>query len=327
MSDSPPEPSPSVEIDGLLEHAVRAPSLLNTQPWRFVVDQTTVYLYADRSRQLPALDPRGRELTMSCGAALLYLRVAARHAGWEAEVHPFPVPDEADLLAAVTLQQGGPPDEHDDRLFRALAHRRTNRHPFSAEPPPAHVYDDLVAAAAAEGATLHVFEGEAQKGELSNLVAAGIIEQGQDREVVADIQAWLRPAKDPRPDGVRDSVQGMWDRHASMRTPPTSVAAYKRRLVQEAPAILVLSTDGDGPDDWLAAGQALARALVVAADRGLAASYVNEPLEVDGLRGRVATLIGAGAPQAVFRIGYPEARPETARRPARDVTRRADGSP
>ncbi len=312
------------DLDGVITQAVRAPSVLNTQPWRFVVEGGAILLFADRDRQLPALDPDGRELTISCGAALYYLRVAARHAGWDPAVVPFPIADEPDLLAAVTFHPVDPPTG-DDRLFRALTLRRTNRSPFTDEPVPPGVSTELAEAAAAEGAVLHVIDDPAAKEAIARLVAAGVVAQGADDEVIDDILAWLRPGRDPRPDGVRDSVQGLWDRHATVRTPPSAVAAYKADLLREAPAVLVLATDRDDPTAWLTAGQALGHALVAAADHGLAASYANEPIEVGALRPKVADLIGDGIPQMVFRVGYPEVEPETARRYARDVTEHRGG--
>ena len=313
---APPSES---ELKEMIEHAVRAPSLLNSQPWRFVVDRGAVHVYADRSRQLVALDPNGRELTMSCGAAVLYLRVAAQHMGWEPTVLPFPVLQEEDLLAAVTFHPGNRPDG-EDRLFQALALRRTNRHAFTDGAVPAEVSYGMARAVADEGAVLHVFDGPAEKTSLSRLVAAGVIDQGQDPDIVADVGLWLRPAKDARRDGVPDTAQGMWDRHASVRTTWSAVATYKGDLIREAPAVLVLSTPADQPTDWLAAGQALARALLVAAARGLAASYANEPVEVAPLRAKVAAFIGGQVPQVIFRIGYPEDEHESLRRPASDVT-------
>ena len=325
MPDAAPSPT-DAEIEALLRHAVRAPSVLNTQPWRFAVGDGSVRVYADRDRQLAALDPDGRELTMSCGAAVLYLRIAARHAGWDASVEPFPDASDPDLLAAVTFAPGHRPGS-DDRLFRALALRRTHRQPFAPEPVPFGVASELAGAASAEGASLRAVTDRADKDRLAGLVVQAITAQGQDAAVVADVKRWLRPSGDPRPDGVRDTAQGPWDWHAATRTTAASVAAYKGRVVREAPAVVVLWTPGDAPADWLAAGQALARVLVVAADRGLAASYANEPVEARALRPRVAEVAGSdGAPQALFRVGYPEPEPGSSRRPARDVTERGTPS-
>ncbi len=311
----PPPPS-DAEIDGFLERVVRAPSVLNTQPWRFVVDMGAVHVYADRSRQLLALDPLGREMTMSCGAAVFCLRVAARHAGWDTVVLPFPLQQAPDLVAAVTFRPGARPDR-DDRLFHALSARRTDRHSFSSEPLPSGIAAELGAAAAAEGATVHVFEGPAEKDALAGLVASGVAEQRQDPAVAGDVAAWVRPLGDPRPDGVRDAASAS----VPAGTPP--VAGDKDRLIRDAPAVVVLSTAGDDRADWLTAGQALARVLAVAAEHGLAASYADEPVEVAGLREQVAALTGGGCPQAVFRIGRAVVEPETPRRAADDVTEHA----
>jgi len=60
----------------VLALAARAPSVHNTQPWRWRVDAESLHLYADASRQLPNTDPDGRDLILSCGAALHHCVVA-----------------------------------------------------------------------------------------------------------------------------------------------------------------------------------------------------------------------------------------------------------
>jgi len=65
----------------LIEVAARAPSLHNTQPWRFKLSEHAIELYADASRQLPE-DPAGREMLISCGAALYGLRLGVRSLGY-----------------------------------------------------------------------------------------------------------------------------------------------------------------------------------------------------------------------------------------------------
>lgn len=86
------------------------------------------------------------------------------------------------------------------------------------------------------------------------------------------------------------------------------------------PHLAVLSTPGDGPADWLSAGQALERVLLEATLADLASSLTSHALEDRALRlltrGPVA---GAGQVQMVLRFGYGPSGPATPRRPVRDV--------
>ena len=69
------------DVNDLVRAAGLAPSLHNTQPWRFETTDSTLRVYADHERAAPAIDPEGRWLVMSCGAAAYNAAVAARAAG------------------------------------------------------------------------------------------------------------------------------------------------------------------------------------------------------------------------------------------------------
>ncbi len=303
----------------LLNYAVLAPSVMNTQPWRFTVEDHKIFLYADRTRQLQALDPDGRELTISCGAALFHLRVAAYHFRFESEVHPFPSPDDPDLLATFALTKPRRSSDYDESLFRAILMRRTNRHPFAETPVPSDVVSAMRRVATNEGSRLAVLTSIEEKERVGDLVEEGIRLNGERPEIAADVQKWLRSNADPRRDGVPDREQGNWDRRSDVRSPSSVLATRKRELVRNAPAILVLTTDLDDAKSWLAAGRALEHVLLVAANRGLFASYMNQPIEYHKLRMEMSKLVGGGFPQIVFRVGYPSFREGTPRRSVQDI--------
>ena len=90
-------PVPALRL--IVAGALRAPSVHNTQPWRWHATSRTLELHADRSRGLPATDPEGRNLVISCGAALHHAQVVARALGWATHVDRHPDPDDPDLLA------------------------------------------------------------------------------------------------------------------------------------------------------------------------------------------------------------------------------------
>ncbi|WP_308074928.1 hypothetical protein [Actinokineospora sp. PR83] len=133
--------------------ACRAPSVHNTQPWRWLVGEHSVHLMADRTRALPATDPDGRDLLLSCGAALHHLRTALAGLGLAARVHLLPNPADADHLAAVETHHRAPEDS-DIALAAALTRRRTDRRRYSSWPVPDEHLDLLVERAGAEGALL-----------------------------------------------------------------------------------------------------------------------------------------------------------------------------
>ena len=120
----------------LIGTAARAPSVHNTQPWRFHVAPAGLELHADRDRQLMAVDPSGRELLISCGAALYGLRLAVRMLGYLPMVDVLPDDRQPDLLAQVRVGYRVPVSQADWALLAAVPHRHTHRGPFAAEPIP-----------------------------------------------------------------------------------------------------------------------------------------------------------------------------------------------
>lgn len=79
-------------INAAVQLAGRAPSLHNSQPWRWVADRDGLHLFADPGRRMRSADESGREALISCGAVLHHLRVAMAAAGWTAHVERFPNP-------------------------------------------------------------------------------------------------------------------------------------------------------------------------------------------------------------------------------------------
>jgi nitroreductase len=132
--------------------ATLAPSIHNTQPWRFVLSADALEIHADRSRQLRVLDPRGRQMTISCGCALFNARASIAAAGYDPAVERLADPMQPALLARVLVGEPrrdwlavGALDEEAER-------RHTNRRRFSDEPVPPADVAVLVEAADREGA-------------------------------------------------------------------------------------------------------------------------------------------------------------------------------
>jgi nitroreductase len=341
-------PIPSAaDLRSLLSIAILAPSSHNAQPWRFRLGGDRVDLLADRSRSLPASDPADRELTIGCGACLFYLRLAIRRAGRADHVVLLPDPGNPDLLARVRLGAGREPAPGDVALCAAIPHRRTNRQPFAARPVPPALVATLQADAVAERCTLRVIAGEGPRTAVAELVEEADRRQAADLRFRQELATWVHPARSARRDGLPDatlSEEGLLsyversDRSPEPAAPVASAepsageVAVRRtardlQVVTGSPLLVLLATAGDAPRDWLATGQALARILLRATAAGVAASFLNQPIEVDSLRPRLAAVLGEpGRPQLLLRLGYGPDVPPTPRRPVDEVlVRREEG--
>jgi hypothetical protein len=90
----------------------------------------------------------------------------------------------------------------------------------------------------------------------------------------------------------------------------------------ERPTVVLMGTNEDDRDDWLQAGRALARVLLLATVEGLAASPLTQALDWPATRRRMQSELSlVGHPQMLLRMGYPpetQAAP-TGRRPVEEV--------
>jgi nitroreductase len=309
----------------ILRYAILAPSGHNGQPWQFQVDGDVLSIRADRSRALPEIDPYDRELLISCAATVHLTRVALHHFGFSAQVSTRPDAADPDLLATVRLRAGGAPPA-DRRLFDAIATRHSNRSPYRLRPVPRA--GPLRAAARAEGAWLHLITDRSTIGAIADLIALGDRIKWRDRHFRAELAERLIPNRGRRRDGMPGSAFGVPGPLA--RLSPAVVrrvdlgrlrAAADRRLALASPALAVIGTDRDDPDQWLAAGQAMSHVLLDATAAGMATSFLSQAIEVPQLRPRLAALLRRpGHPQVLLRIGQPRGRARVApRRPVSEV--------
>ncbi len=327
-ADFPAGGTPAEKLHFFLRYAVLAPSRYNTQPWHFKVARDMVELYTDNGRALPVLDPLDRELIISCGAALVFLRLTIAHFGYTARVTTFPDPSQADLLARVQLgHRGAAVEAADETLFHAILQRRTNRRAFSNWPVPESLLQALEGAAATHGAWFQVIRGPHQYQEVAELIAEGARLAEADPAFKRERAAWVQPIPGATPDGIPDVGPGLDAALVAPGLPLGGVlapAASSDTVAPTAPihmpTLAVLGTPADLPPYWLIAGEALGRVLLRASIDGVAAWFLNQSIERGVLRPRLMALLGhRGFPQVLLRLGYGPAAPPTPRRSVEDV--------
>ncbi|MEP6463643.1 MAG: hypothetical protein ABJC62_09575 [Frankiaceae bacterium] len=322
-------------LDFVVQAASRAASVHNTQPWRFRLTAAGLELLADRSRQLSVADPRGRELVLSCGAALYNARLAVRMLDHAVGVELLPVAGDADVLARLTVVGKAAATRDEREMFSAIPHRHTHRGAFS----PAEVPRDLLVAAqnavVAEGAALRFVERPGPRRALSDLVAAADRAQRADPAVQRETAAWTVAPSERRLDGVPATAYPAGGGGRERLAFPIRDFAAGRGwgFVEEGDdglrhPVAVLTTTGDQPRDWLIAGQALERMLLLTATRWIFAALFSQPLESAAARVLVRDEIGTPEfPQMIVQLGHSPVTASTPRRPVEDVLANATDPP
>jgi nitroreductase len=296
----------SALLHSCLRSAAAAPSIHNTQPWLFRIRDDGIDVLIDRRRQLLTIDPDGREMHVSVGAAVFNLRVALAAQGRTAEVELAPDWYDDSLAARVRLGDATEAGPAALALFDAIGRRHTNRRPFADTPLAEPVAAELRTAARLEHATLYLADDPLRTAVLS-LIRTADNRQRRDPGYRPEVAAWTTPPGIGRRDGVPRSAFG--PRAADAVLPmrdlgighgaPTATVEF-----EPDPTIALLYTVGDDRRAWLQAGAALQRVWLTATVRGVAATPLTQTTEIPELRG-LLTDPAAGVVQSVLRLGYP----------------------
>ncbi|HXW45047.1 MAG TPA: hypothetical protein VEL03_09685 [Streptosporangiaceae bacterium] len=293
--------------------AVWAPSVHNTQPWWFVAEGSELSLYADCGRQLAVADPAGREMLISCGAALFTARLAARSLGWIPRTALLPDRDDPLLVARVSWEERAAPAAFETTLFGQVRQRRTHRGGFDPLPLAPQLLTVLQAGAARDHAQLRVVTDESSRAWLASSVRAADEAIRLDSRRAREQAMWTSPPGSPRPDGVPACSYPARSVHTVPDFPSRDFArgrgwglapASTDAMAYSAGVVCLLTTVGDEPIDWVNAGQALQRILLTSAAVGVAAALHSQPLEFSRTRELIRGHTADGSyPQLIIRLG------------------------
>jgi hypothetical protein len=300
--------------------ATLAPSIHNTQPWRFLLSGTSLEIHTDWGRRLRVLDPRGRQLLISCGCAVFNARVALAAAGYDATIERWPDPGQPDLVARLTLAEPPAGSLTIAPLDSFIESRHTNRRRFTDDPVPPDLVAALIEIAREEGATLFPIVRDEHRRTIARLSQQADNLENIDPAYRAELRAWT--SDDPaRLDGVPAAAVPHVDGSAHDDIPlrdfdtrgagalPTGTHSSAQQC------LLLLGTAQDTPAAWSRAGEALEHMLLEITGRGYVASPFTALIEVAptnaALRDELELVM---FPHILLRIGRAPLTPASRRR-------------
>jgi hypothetical protein len=314
------------DVQHAAEQARLAPSIHNTQPWRFVVGDSSLEVHTDPSRQLRVLDPLSRQLVISVGCALFNARVALAERGRAVRIERFADPLRPSLAARLSIVAGPSQDDGLADLARAIPERRTNRRRFEAQSPPEALLVHLAELAARESAWLSPVLRPEHRLALAQLCRrADEIENG-DPAYRAELRRWT--TDDPtRLDGVPAMAVPHVDADTGDDLPMRDFDTHGRGWLPTrtestlSQCLVLLGTAENRQVDWLRAGEALERVLLELTLLGFAVSPLTQVVEVHETNAQLRLALGlAGMPHMLLRIGRAPQTPPVNRRPLDELT-------
>ncbi|MGW0246295.1 Acg family FMN-binding oxidoreductase [Nocardia goodfellowii] len=300
--------------------AQRAPSVHNSQPWRWHLINEELHLYADTSRHLTATDPQQRALTVSCGAVLHHARVALGALGWHGTVEYLPNSLVPEHLAVLRLAPRRP-TATDIHLAAAMTHRRSDRRRFGWGAAPELYLRAAVRYGTGYGACVKTVARE-ERPVLRQLIRRAARHHENDVAYQTELAEWSGhrgvregvPARNATAPRTEDELPGRAFRN------PTLTDTKRAR---DAATWLMISTEHDDRLSQLRAGESLSALLLAATDLGLATCVQTEPLGLPELRAEVRSSLCEGRhPQVMVRAGLVTQAgplPETPRRRPEEV--------
>lgn len=308
------------DLRELIRYATLAANGHNTQPWRFRIGARSIEILPDFARRTPVVDPDDHHLFASLGCAAENLSLAAGTRGRPGEIRFDPAND-----GAVSFVFGGTANQP-ATLFDAIPRRQSTRGVYDGRPVSVADLHRLAGAAEMVGVDLVLITDRPQIDRVRDLVLAGNSAQMADDAFVRELKAWLRFS----PRQAIETGDGLFSATTGNPTLPAWLGplmldmVFKAdaendkyaRQIQSSAGIAVFVSARDDREHWVQAGRACQRFALQATALGLKHAFINQPVEVAGLRPELAALVGLPVrrPDIVMRFGHGAAMPFSARR-------------
>jgi hypothetical protein len=309
----------------LVRYAILAASGLNSQPWQFKIDNKTIEIWADKSRQRPQVDPKDRELFISLGCATANLEIAAKYFGMMFEKEY--AEDGSDKAVRFKFSEGKTLSGEKES-FMVITKRLVNREDYNGKEIPKEILGKLEKEYG--GAKLKLVVQKELKNKLAELVEKSDRIWFRSNELVDELEYWLQDdlefSKDGLPTGVLNLYKLAIEVKYLLSRSDESIVKKSRRdknLVEKSPVIVVISTENETKKNLIMAGELYEKLALYLTNFGIQNAFFNTVIELKNQRNKLQKMLGIkGKAQLMLRLGYSDIKAEhSSRRPLEEILR------
>jgi len=295
--------SPDEEtISDLVSAACAAPSTGNDQPWKWLYDNSTLYLYHDEFRSFSFGDFNNMASFISFGAAYENLYLEAINHGLEPQLEFMPNPSEKKLVAAIrfaTLRDAAS-SALLKPLQRGIKKRHTNRNPAAKTEISESMLDQLTTLAQSiPGAELQWFKNAADLDTLAEIIGAcdriRLLNKEGHHDFVHHEMRWTSEEAEKTKDGIDIKTLGLSNSQLAalgviksehvVRTinelgGGKALDMLAKRTIAAASALCLVTMPAYNPENFFNGGRAMERLWLGATNLNIAVHPLISPLYI-----------------------------------------------
>ncbi len=299
------------KIKFLVRYGILAPSSFNTQPWKFQITENELLVFPDFTKTRKYVDPEDRELYISLGCSMANIEVAANYFGM---VFQKKYGEEKDTFVARYKFINGTQLSTERELFESITKRQTNRGSYQKKKIPISISDIVEQREPDNRVNLKLITNIKIKNELGKLIEKSELIWFKNREMVKELEHWLEDDMKSSEDGLATGTLNLYKLAIEVKYilsgEPKNIisrAEKYRQLINEAPAVVLISTEKDDKLNWIKAGETFERLILELTSQGYSSSFFNSVIQLPGQRHKMEKMLKVkGKAQLLFRIGIPE---------------------
>lgn len=302
------------KIELVLHFGTLAPSTHNSQPWRFLMKDSSVEIYTDPKVQIVEADPKQRDLYISLGCAIENMVLTAKHVGIFKNL-TYRIGEKPNLIAEIVFQEGGAKDESLQKIIQIIPHRYNARGLFEKREVPHELLERLRRIAGEYGGgklQIHAVSQKADIEKIANLTAEGLKTAYRSTSFRKEMASWMRNSLTRKKDGLPGYslkmpflISFVFPYLVRMFDIGKKLAFLNRISISSAPRICVLSSDGETKEEWLETGRLGERLMLEAQSQGAQTSIFVASLEMGDIYKEVQKVLGTNRIlNFLFAIGY-----------------------